>query len=110
MEEMVRIQLDFPKDFVKRLDNMVKQRGSPLKDITQYEWLRTTSAGQSFYREMAGEHRYVGLSNAELNRLITAKMREDLGVSAHIGRPSLMRHRVDIIMEAFNLHAITAKD
>lgn len=103
MSKMVKVQLDFPKEFVRHLDNMVKSVVAPAPVVTPNEWFRKTTAGQEFYRDLVYKHVYVHLSDKELAKVIREKMKEDLGIEVAIGRPPLMQERVRLIMEAFHV-------
>jgi hypothetical protein len=101
MTAFVKVQLNLPKDFVHHLDHVVKAATNGPKSMSIQEWLNKTEAGIEFYRDLVFFHKYDHLSNKEIAKATKAAMAKDLGIEPLTGRPSVMQHRITLLMEAF---------
>lgn len=101
MTTFVKVQLNLPKDFVRHLDRVVKEQTGGLSTMTPSEWFKKREAGIEFFRDMTYFHKCDHMSNKELAKATKEAMAKDLGIESTMGRPSVMQHRIALLMAAF---------
>ncbi len=104
MVNIVKFQLNMPKDFVRILDAEVQARIKKNRPLSKLEWLHKTPEGQALMQKaLDPKGPYRSLSSTQINEKVDNEYIAIYGAPS-IGRPSLHDQRVALIVEAVYAH------